>query len=99
MLSRFDWFPRNRFAADARNQNGAALPNAARPGEFAGQNSEAKWDDAIVVQAKQSSPARSIQRSANRADEKIGASAAAISAQNAQPISEANDRQRLLGEV
>jgi hypothetical protein len=45
MSSRFDWLPRNRFAADARNQNGAAPPNAARPGEFAGQNSEAKWDD------------------------------------------------------
>jgi hypothetical protein len=45
MSSRFDWLPRNGFAADARNQNGAAPPNAARPGEFAGQNSEAKRDD------------------------------------------------------
>src|SRR5438132_9799618 len=44
MSSRLDWFPRNGFAADARNQNGAAPPNAARPGEFAGQNSEAKWN-------------------------------------------------------
>ena len=45
MSSRFDWLPRNGFAADARNQNGAAPPNAACPREFAGQNSEAKWDD------------------------------------------------------
>ena len=44
MSSRLDWFPRNGFAADARNQNGAAPPNAARLGEFAGQNSDAKWD-------------------------------------------------------
>ena len=36
MSSRFYRIPRNGFAADARNQNGAAPPNAARPGEFAG---------------------------------------------------------------
>jgi hypothetical protein len=42
---RFDRFSRDRFATDPRNQNCPAAPNAARPGEFAGQNSEAKWDD------------------------------------------------------
>jgi hypothetical protein len=45
MSSRFDWLRRNGFAADARNQNGPAPPHSARPGEFAGQNSEAKWND------------------------------------------------------
>ncbi len=42
---RFDRFSRDRFAADARNQNLAAAPNPACPGEFAGQNGETKGND------------------------------------------------------
>jgi len=43
--ARFHRLLRDRFAADARNQNGAAPPDAARPGKFAGQNGEAKRDN------------------------------------------------------
>ena len=42
---RFDRFSRDRFAADARNQNLASAPNPACPGEFAGQNGETKGND------------------------------------------------------
>ena len=71
MSSRLDWFPRNGFAADARNQNGAAPPNAARPGEFAGQNSEAKWnyDNCGSRQNNHHQPDQ-YNAEANRADEK-----------------------------
>jgi hypothetical protein len=71
MSSRFDRFPRNGFAADARNQNCAAPPNAARPGEFAGQNSEAQWnyDNCGSGQNDHHQPDQ-YNAEANRADEK-----------------------------
>jgi len=71
MSSRFDWLPRNGFAADARNQNGAAPPNAARPGEFAGQNSETKWDyDNCGSRQNNHHQPDQYNAEANRADEK-----------------------------
>src|SRR6476646_11018276 len=71
MSSRFDWIPRNGFAADARNQNGAAPPNAARPGEFAGQNSETKWDyDNCGSRQNNHHQPDQDNAEANRADEK-----------------------------
>ena len=71
MSSRLDWFPRNGFAADARNQNGAAPPNAARPGEFAGQNSETKWDyDNCGSRQNNHHQPDQYNAEANRADEK-----------------------------
>jgi hypothetical protein len=71
MSSRFDCFPRNGFAANARNQNGTAPPNAARPSEFAGQNSEAKrdYDNCGSRQNNHHQPDQ-YNAEANRADEK-----------------------------
>jgi len=71
MSSRFYRIPRNGFAADARNQNGAAPPNAARPGEFAGQNSETKWDyDNCGSRQNNHHQPDQYNAEANRADEK-----------------------------
>jgi hypothetical protein len=71
MSLRFDWFPRNGSAADARDQNGAAPPNAARPSEFAGQNSEAKWDyDNCGARQNNHHQPDQYNAKANRADEK-----------------------------
>jgi hypothetical protein len=71
MSSRFHRFPRSGFAADARNQNGTAPPNAARPSEFARQNSEAKWnyDNCGARQNDHHQPDQ-YNAKANRADKK-----------------------------
>ena len=83
----FDRLARNKFAAHARDQYSAATPDAARPGEFAGENSDAQGDN-DKCRSRQNDHGQSdyYQAESNRADEKSTQCRSAVESEARDPF-------------